>query len=90
MYMLSMQRLMLPKTLYIAPSHRKLVTRKFDNYRASAASDGPSFDTVKVYTDGPAGVITISKPKALNALNTQARYQLTIAHDFAIAYLQHN
>ena len=86
-----MQRSMLPRTLYLAPSHRKLVTRQFGNYRVLAASNGPSFDTVKVYTDGPAGVITISKPKALNALSTQARYQLTIAHDLsAIAYLQHN
>jgi enoyl-CoA hydratase len=52
----------------------------------SAASDGTdAFETIRYETDGPVATITLDRPKAANAQNSQLIYELDAAFDRAEA-----
>ena len=48
------------------------VAFRFAGVRTFAAVSSPAYESIRSDTEGAAGIITISKPKALNALSSQA------------------
>lgn len=68
-----MQKVLVPRCAGIKPFHRRSIITNYASHRTLAVSHAAMYETVKTHTEGPAGIITISKPKALNALSTQAR-----------------
>ncbi|KAL3151638.1 hypothetical protein ABBQ38_012629 [Trebouxia sp. C0009 RCD-2024] len=60
--------------LYMRSTKPKRATLHFA--RNFAATTTSSYETIKSSTDGTAGVITISKPKALNVLSSQVMQEI--------------